>query len=111
MPERSRSKPEWQVRIAKERIDILFGEDQGHGIAAQIHEAGKKDRNEVQCQAWRQEKTFLQALLLLFRCRRKEKAEKREDRDSLSRMQARDTAGLQELEKNQDETCVAVRLQ
>jgi len=26
MPERSRSKPEWQVRIAKERIDILFGE-------------------------------------------------------------------------------------
>ena len=26
MPERSRSKPEWQIKIAKERIDILFGE-------------------------------------------------------------------------------------
>lgn len=26
MPERSRSKPEWQIKIAKERISILFGE-------------------------------------------------------------------------------------
>ncbi len=26
MPERSRSKPEWQIRIAKERIGILFEE-------------------------------------------------------------------------------------
>lgn|SRR3989338_563931 len=26
MPERSRSKPEWQIKIAKERIDILFDE-------------------------------------------------------------------------------------
>ena len=26
MPERSRSKPEWQIKIAKERIDILFSE-------------------------------------------------------------------------------------
>jgi len=28
MPERSRRKPEYQVRIAKERISILFGEAQ-----------------------------------------------------------------------------------
>ena len=26
MPERSRNKPEWQIKIAKERIDILFDE-------------------------------------------------------------------------------------
>lgn len=26
MPERSRSKPEWQIKIAKERIGILFSE-------------------------------------------------------------------------------------
>ena len=26
MAERSRSKPEWQIKIAKERIDILFSE-------------------------------------------------------------------------------------
>src|SRR3989338_7703545 len=26
MPERSRSKPEWQIKIAKERIGILFDE-------------------------------------------------------------------------------------
>lgn len=26
MPERSRSKPLWQIKIAKERIDILFDE-------------------------------------------------------------------------------------
>lgn len=26
MPERSRSKPEWQIKIAKERINILFDE-------------------------------------------------------------------------------------
>lgn len=35
-PERSRSKPEWQIKIAKERIDILF------------NEAAKTDQKDLQ---------------------------------------------------------------
>ena len=87
------------------------GKDQGHRIAEALYAAGKKDRDAVQRAPWKAKKDVLQALLLLFFSKCQEKAEEQETCHRLPRLQACSAADLQELKKNQDETCAAVRLQ